>query len=301
MRAFVRNAVPGLAKSAPDASLESVTSPPAERRQVAILFADLTGYTRLSSTLDAEEVHRLLTRYFDRVDAVIGELGGAIDKHIGDAVMAVFGAPVAHGNDTERALRAAFRIHAAMETLTAEFARPLAAHVGIASGEVVAADTGSSAHSNYTMTGDAVNLAARLVDMARARETIISDDVYRAMMHMIDAEPQGTVPIRGLERGLPVWKLRALHAPQAALGQLIGRESETQRFLDILARVSAAKTGATILVCADPGMGKTRLADALLATAAQVRARTSFCGGARFRRDAGSRRDSSNLLQRRWH
>ena len=173
---------------------------------MAILFADLTGYTRLSSTLDAEEVHRLLSRYFELVDGVIGQLGGTIDKHIGDAVMAVFGAPVAHGNDTERALRAAGQIHDAMATLTREFGRPLAAHIGIASGEVVAADTGSAAHRNYTMTGDAVNLAARLVEMARAGETAISDDVYRALAHLIDADPQGSVPIRGLEHELPVWK-----------------------------------------------------------------------------------------------
>jgi len=162
---------------APAAPIETATSPPAERRQVAILFADLSGYTGLSSTLDAEEVHGLLTRFFELVDGVIGQLGGAIDKHIGDAVMAVFGAPVAHGDDTERALRAAVQIHAAMAALTGEFGRPLTAHIGIASGEVVAADTGSAAHRNYTMTGDAVNLAARLVEMARAEETISSDDV----------------------------------------------------------------------------------------------------------------------------
>jgi len=248
--------------------IAATASPPAERRQVAILFADLSGYTRLSSTLDAEEVHRLLTRFFERVDGIIGQLGGAIDKHIGDAVMAVFGAPVAHGNDTERALRAAVQIHGAMIALTTEFGRPLTAHIGIASGEVVAADTGSDAHRNYTMTGDAVNLAARLVDLARAEETVISDDVHRALAHMIDAEPQGTVPIRGLGRELPVWKLRALRAADAPQGRLVGREDEVQRFRSTLAQAATAKAGATILICADPGMGKTRLAEEFLATAA---------------------------------
>jgi class 3 adenylate cyclase len=249
---------------------EAAASPPAERRQVAILFADLTGYTKLSSTLDAEEVHRILTRYFEWVDGVIGQMGGTIDKHIGDAVMAVFGAPVAHGNDTERALRAAGQIHAGMATLTREFGRPLAAHIGIASGEVVAADIGSAAHRTYTMTGDAVNLAARLVEMARAGETVISDDVYHALAHVIDADPQGTVPIRGLGRELPVWKLRALHAPGAAQGRLIGRESELLQFRELLSRVAAERTGAAVLVCADPGLGKTRLAEEFLAIAAAM-------------------------------
>ncbi len=251
-------------------SATGTLAPLAERRQVAIMFADLSGYTRLSSTLDAEEVHRLLSRFFELVDGVIVQLGGTIDKHIGDAVMAVFGAPVAHGNDTERALRAAGEIHAAMATLAREFGRPLAAHVGIASGEVVAADTGSATHREYTMTGDAVNLAARLVEMAHAEETVISDDVHRALAHVIDAEPQGTVPIRGLGRELPVWKLRALRAPDAAQGGLIGRDEETRRFADILSRVDAAESGAIVLICADPGMGKTRLAEEFLTMAAKA-------------------------------
>ncbi len=270
MRVFARNAGQGLATPRPATPADAAISPPAERRQVAILFADLSGYTRLSSMLDAEEVHRLLSRYFELVDGVISHLGGTIDKHIGDAVMAVFGAPVAHGNDTERALRAAGQIHDAMATLTREFGRPLASHIGIASGEVVAADTGSSAHRNYTMTGDAVNLAARLVEMARAGETAISDDVYRALAHLIDADPQGSVPIRGLERELPVWKLRSFRASGAQQGALIGRENEVRRFRDVLECVAAAKSGACVLVCADPGMGKTRLAEEFLATAARL-------------------------------
>ena len=88
-----------------------------ERRQVAILFADLAGYTRMSSGLDAEEVHRILTRYFELADGAIERAGGTIDKHVGDAVMGVFGAPVAHGNDIERALRAALDIHAGMAAI----------------------------------------------------------------------------------------------------------------------------------------------------------------------------------------
>src|SRR6185369_272304 len=127
-------------------------------------------------------------RYFELVDGLIEQCGGSIDKHIGDAVMGVFGAPVAYGNDTLRALRAACDVHVAMEALSAEFGRTLAAHVGVASGEVVAADTGSAMHRNYTVTGDAVNLAARLNEMARAGETVISDDVHRACATSIDAE-----------------------------------------------------------------------------------------------------------------
>ncbi|MBP8007098.1 MAG: hypothetical protein KA019_01325, partial [Burkholderiales bacterium] len=152
-----------------------------ERRSVAVLFADLAGFTKITSEADAEEVHRLLGRYFEVVDGIVARSGGSVDKHIGDATMAVFGAPVAHGNDVERAVRAACDIHDAMAALSAEFGRTLATHVGVASGEVVAASTGSAVRADYTVTGDAVNLASRLEELAGAGETIVSDDVRAAL------------------------------------------------------------------------------------------------------------------------
>src|SRR5688572_29179364 len=112
--------------------------PKGERRQVTVLFADLSGYTALSRELDAEELHALAGRFFDAVDAVVEGYGGAVDKHIGDCVMAVFGAPVAHGNDAERAVRAALDIQRRIPALADARGRPLRVHVGIASGQVVA-------------------------------------------------------------------------------------------------------------------------------------------------------------------
>ncbi len=241
--------------------------PAGERRQVTVLFADLSGYTKLSSELDPEDMHRLLSRYFELVDGLIAQCGGTIDKHIGDAVMGVFGAPIAHGNDTLRALRAAAGVHGAMRMLSAEFGRPLAAHVGVASGEVVAADTGSSVHRTYTVTGDAVNLAARLDEIARADETVISDDVYRACASFVEADPAGAVPIRGLPHDVPLWKLRGLRSDAAADHPLIGREAEVGCFLALLDRVDDGAAGATLLVRADPGMGKTRLTQDFVALA----------------------------------
>jgi class 3 adenylate cyclase len=105
-----------------------------ERRQVTVLFCDLVGYTRLSRALDAEEVHGLLERFFARIDGIVQSFGGTVDKHIGDCVMAVFGAPVAHGNDPERAARAALAIRDAMPELSAQLGRTVAVHIGLASG-----------------------------------------------------------------------------------------------------------------------------------------------------------------------
>jgi class 3 adenylate cyclase/tetratricopeptide (TPR) repeat protein len=256
------------ATSAADtAAAQPVPVPNGERRQVAILFADLSGYTRLSSTIDAEETHRLLTRFFEHADEAITRHGGTIDKHIGDAVMGVFGAPVAYGNDIERALRSAVAIHAAMSAVSAQAQTPLAAHIGIASGEVVAASTGSSAHRDYTVTGDAVNLAARLTDLARAGETVLSDDVRRAARSYARSEPLGRVALRGLPGDIAAWKLVALHAPRAS-SPLVGRDSERKRFADALARAKREATGASLVVRADPGMGKSRLVETLLVDAA---------------------------------
>jgi class 3 adenylate cyclase/tetratricopeptide (TPR) repeat protein len=271
-------------------ALAPATAVPGERRPVAVLFADLSGFTALSNELDAEEVHRILSRYFELVDALVAQSGGSIDKHIGDAVMGVFGAPVAYGNDTLRALRAACDVHAAMSTLSAEFRRPLAAHVGVASGEVVAADTGSSVHRNYTVTGDAVNLAARLNSLAKSGETVISDDVYRACTSSIDADALGPVAIRGLAGEVPVWRLRRVRTAESARAAFIGRDAEIARFRRVLHDLQRSARGTVCVLRADPGMGKTRLAEEFRDLAAQSGCATHLAAvldfGTAQRRDA---------------
>lgn len=134
------NAVP------PALTTPTVAQPEGDRRPVTVLFADLADYTTMSRTLDPETVHGLLDGFFDCVDRIVEDHGGHVDKHIGDCVMGVFGAPVAHTNDTERASRAALAIRDAMPALSARLGRQLLVHVGLASGEVVASGTGSHLH-----------------------------------------------------------------------------------------------------------------------------------------------------------
>ena len=240
------------------------SAPPAERRVVAILFADLCGSTPLANELGAEGMHRLLTRYFELVDALIEQCGGTVDKHMGDGVMALFGAPVAYGNDTMRALRAAAAIHNTIATLGSEMGRTLAAHVGVASGEVVAADTGSAVHRTYTVTGDAVNLAARLLELAHPGETVISDDVYRECVSSIEVDHVATMPIRGFAHEMAVWKLRSLRLDAATENPLVGREEQLAHFEALLQDVETKRRGAARHIRADPGMGKTRLVQELV-------------------------------------
>jgi class 3 adenylate cyclase/tetratricopeptide (TPR) repeat protein len=242
---------------APAAAPTPAEEPVGERRQVTVLFADLAGFTQLSSSLDAEDVHELLNRYFAAVDGVIERHGGHVDKHIGDALMAVFGAPVAHTNDPERAVRAALDIHAAV----ADLDPTLAVHIGVASGNVVASGMGSESHSEYTVIGDAVNLAARLQDLAEGGETLISEAVQRSLADRLDGESRGEVAVKGLEEPVRVWQVRRLAEPTVRRQALVGRDGELAQFDAAVADCLEHGRGQILYVRGEPGIGKTRLVD----------------------------------------
>lgn len=230
-----------------------------ERRQVTILFADITGYTRMSSELDPEELHGLLERYFRTVDGLIRDFGGTVDKHIGDAVMGVFGAPVSHGNDPERAVRAALKIHEGMQRLSSELGRSLSVHIGIANGEVVAGSSGSDVHREYTVLGDAVNLASRLDGLAGAGETVVSSGIYRALASLVEASSAGEVAVKGLAEPVRVYKVRSIGEAQPEFrSPLVGRAEELAAFADTR-NSAAAGQGSLLHVRGEPGVGKTRL------------------------------------------
>ena len=165
-----------------------------ERRQVAVLFADLCGFTALSRRLDAEDLRRLVETFYGRADAVVAAYGGTVDKHMGDAVMALFGAPVAHGDDALRALRAALDIAAATGEIAGPGGEPLAAHVGIAMGEVVAGGIGRG----YTVLGDAVNLASRLVQLAAPGEVVMAEELKRQLEGQVRAIALPTAKLKGI-------------------------------------------------------------------------------------------------------
>jgi class 3 adenylate cyclase/tetratricopeptide (TPR) repeat protein len=244
--------------------------PAGDRRHVTVLFADLSGFTRLSGRLGAEATHDLLNRYFDIVDGIVERSGGTIDKHIGDNVMALFGAPVAHADDPERAVGAALDIHLAMQGLGAELGHDLTAHVGIATGQVVASGTGSNAFREYTVTGDAVNLAARLQDKAGPGETLISDALKRIVADRFACDPLGEIEMKGIAAPVRTWRVTARAARDAASGRtaLVGRQAELALFAGSLDSCRAG-SGQAILVRAEAGMGKSRLVEEFAAVAAE--------------------------------
>lgn len=230
-----------------------------DRRQVTVMFADISGFTRLSSSRDAEEVHALLDRFFGVVDGAIAAHGGTVDKHIGDEVMALFGAPVAHTDDPERAVRAAFAAHEAL----AKLAEPIPAHIGIASGQVVASRTGSGDFAEYTVTGGSVNLASRLTGLARPGETVISEEVRGAVADVAECEALGEVEVKGLSEAVTVWRLARLSERSDGGNErvFVGRGREKRQLDAVIADCLEDRSGQIVLVRGEPGIGKTSLVD----------------------------------------
>ena len=230
-----------------------------ERRQVTIIFADLVGYTKMSTELDAEDTHAILGYFLDAVDRIILEHGGTIDKHLGDCVMGVFGAPVAHSNDPSRAARAALQIHGVMKSVSEQAGRPLSAHIGIANGQVMASGVGNDAH--YTVTGDSVNLASRLTDIANQEETILSQGVQRAISAEFDLRDQGEIAVKGIAEPLHAYALLGLSNAESSRSErpFVGRQAELQQFTGILKVCGEIKSGQVVYIRGEAGIGKTRL------------------------------------------
>lgn len=238
---------------------------PAERRPVSILFADLTGYSAMAKLADPEDVHAMLARFFAVADDIVLRFGGRIDKHMGDNVMALFGAPVAHGDDPRRAVGAALAIHHAMPTLAKETGQDLSVHIGIAVGDVLASGLGSAAHSTYTVVGNAVNMAARLMEMAPPGETWVSAEIATAVGESFSVSPLGPRDIKGIGSGVAVFRVaEALAAEPRDTRAIVGRRGEIAQIAGLLATCRQDAAGLALLIRGVPGIGKSRLMEEAL-------------------------------------
>ena len=242
------------------AAVPEYTPSRGERRQVTAFFADIVGYTALIRELGAEEIHELSARFFETVDRLIDDHGGSVDKHIGDCVMAVFGAPVAHGNDTERAMRTALAIRDAMPELSAELGRPVGVHIGIAGGQVVASRTGSAIRRQYEVTGETLNLAARLTDAAKSGEILASQTVWSALADRLEGTEAGDLVVKGFANPVRAWRISGLRPAAAAeRSRLVGRHAELRRYKAMLTSCQKSGRGRTVYIRGEAGIGKTRL------------------------------------------
>ena len=236
-----------------------------ERRMVTVLFADLVGYTSVAERLDHEAVKELTDRCLTRLAVEVEQYGGYVDQYIGDNVMAVFGAPVAHEDDAERAVRAAWGMQAAMAELNVgivrEFGLELALRVGINSGEVLAGRIGDE----YTVVGDAVNVAARLQGAAEVGAILVGERTRRAIDTAGVYREIGPLTLKGRAQPVAAWevlelcepgRLRAADRPPTSL---VGRRAELAQLLALFERVGTQGAPHLVCVLGEAGIGKTRL------------------------------------------
>ncbi len=279
------NAAPNLAAATHAAPTrpETETIAESDRRLATIVFADLTGFTSLSEGLDPEDVRALQTDLFDELRAALLRHDAFVEKFVGDAVMAVFGAPTAHEDDPERALRAALEMHERVATLSERWQhrlpRPLELHIGVNTGRVVAGHIGSASGAAYAVTGDAVNVASRLQSAAAPGQTLVSRDTHALARNAFEFEPGGTIELKGKSRPLTVYRLlgptrearrentRGLEAHDLS-APLVGRSDELTQMCDAVRRAIGGRAQVLSLV-GDAGMGKSRLVEECIALLAE--------------------------------
>jgi predicted ATPase/class 3 adenylate cyclase len=248
-------------ESAPPAAPQRV----AERRLVSVLFADLVGFTSLSESQDAEDVRELLARYFDTCRTVITRYGGVVEKFIGDAVMAVWGTPVANEDDAERAVRAALDLVAAVSALGSEVGAPsLAARAGVLTGEA-AVTIGASGEG--MVAGDLVNTASRLQSAAEHGAVVVGESTRLAAGNAIAFADLGELNLKGKNEAVHAWRALRVVARRRGLGRsegleppFMGRDGELRMLKDLLDATGRERRARLVSVSGVPGVGKSRLA-----------------------------------------
>ena len=236
-----------------------------ERKVVTCLFCDLVGFTARAELLDPEDVRRVLQPYHQRVRTELERFGGTVEKFIGDAVMAVFGAPVAHEDDPERAVRAALSIR----DLLAEDGE-LEVRIGIATGEALVALDARPDAGEGMLSGDVVNTAARIQAAARTGSVFVDEATFKATERAIEHREETAVDAKGKSRPVPVWEA---HRARARVGvervggaELVGREQELTLLRETFARVTRDRSPQLLTLVGVPGIGKSRLVFELFET-----------------------------------
>ena len=236
---------------------------------MTVLFADLVGYTTLAETRDPEAVKNLVDGCFEQLVADVVAFGGVVDKIIGDAIVALFGAPVAHEDDPERAVRAGLRMQETLADHSRVLGVDLRMRVGINTGEVLVGTLRSG--GDYTAMGDVVNTASRLQTLALPGQVLVGPGTHAATRG-VRFEALGLLRARGRDEPVPAWAaLDVLGPPGARVSSLraplVGREAELGLLCQLLRTTTARSRASSVLLVGEAGLGKTRLAEELVTIA----------------------------------
>src|SRR5215210_9581002 len=251
------------------ASLEAPRPVEGERKFVTVLFADVVDSTAMGEQLDPEQVAEIMDGAFAFLNAAVAKYGGTVARLLGDAVLAFFGAPVAHEDDAERAVRAGLDIQAKAKEYAKETKRnygvDFEVRVGINTGLAVLASVGDEIKTEYTAMGDTTNLAARMQSAARPGSVLISADTYHLVKELFDLNPRGATEVKGKSEPIETYEVLA---PKAVPGRvrglegvsspLVGREADFQLVREKLEDVHQGQ-GAFVAVVGEAGLGKSRL------------------------------------------
>jgi class 3 adenylate cyclase/tetratricopeptide (TPR) repeat protein len=246
-----------------------------ERKYVTVLFSDLSGYTTLAQRLDPEEIKEIITRLSREITKVVTKYEGFIEKYVGDAVMAVFGAIRAHEDDPIRAIRAAREIHELVSLLSSHYetqiGQTLAMHTGINTGLVVTGDVDFD-KGTHGIAGATLNLAARLCSLAKPGDILVGSETYRLTIGYFNFDSQEPVQLKGVTAPIQVYKVisridqpKKIHRFHGLRADLIGRNPELELLKKALDRVRAGK-GCLVSLCGNAGTGKSRLVEEFKST-----------------------------------
>jgi class 3 adenylate cyclase/tetratricopeptide (TPR) repeat protein len=234
-----------------------------ERKVVTILFTDLVGSTAMAEGRDPEDVRAILTPYYTRLREQIEQRGGTVEKFIGDAVMAVFGAPVAHEDDPIRAVLAALAIR---DSIGDE----LQIRTAVNTGEALVALDADPTRGEAFVSGDVVNTTARLQNAAPVNGILVGEATWRATRHVIDYRDAEPIDAKGKSQPVPVWEVVSAHSrlgtdiEHVHTAQLVGRERELFLLEDSLARCTSENTAQLVTLVGVPGIGKSRIVAELM-------------------------------------
>ncbi|WP_234356913.1 adenylate/guanylate cyclase domain-containing protein [Streptomyces sp. NBRC 110028] len=244
------------------------------RKTITVVFCDMVGSTALSERLDAEALRHVMLRYYDLLRSCLERHGGTVEKFIGDAVMAVFGIPVVHEDDALRAARAALEMLAAVEGAGEELEREtgarIAVRIGIHTGEVVTSGAADAGHA--LVSGEAVNVAARLEQHAPAGQILIGADTHGLIAAHAETAEVEPLTVRGKSEPVPAWRLTGIRPLTRTLGgppgvPMVDRSDELAQLRMAFARVARDRSCHLVTLFGDPGVGKSRLARAFAAEA----------------------------------